>query len=179
MYIASAAISGACPNWLPVSSTDGWLGGCLSAQLPCSYKTVLCCCRCCAGSLGCEALCKALKVAGSSGLKELNLSHLPLDDRAAAAVAGLLASSRVLERLLMTHSNITDAGAQLICNALQVGATLRQLQLFCLCIVAAHSSLACLELLNSCSGYNQWWQQLCCDGLRCRSCLVGRQVNTV
>jgi hypothetical protein len=73
-----------------------------------------------AGSMGCEALCKALKVAGSSGLKELNLSHLPLDDRAAAAVAALLASSRVLERLLMTHSNITDAGAQLICNALQV-----------------------------------------------------------
>jgi hypothetical protein len=70
--------------------------------------------------MGCEALCKALKVAGSSGLKELNLSHLPLDDRAAAAVAALLSSSRVLERLLMTHSNITDAGAQLICNALQV-----------------------------------------------------------
>jgi hypothetical protein len=59
-------------------------------------------------------------VAGSSGLKELNLSHLPLDDRAAAAVAALLSSSRVLERLLMTHSNVTDAGAQLICNALQV-----------------------------------------------------------
>jgi hypothetical protein len=73
-----------------------------------------------AGSMGCEALCKALKVAGSSGLKELNLSHLPLDDRAAAAVAALLSSSRVLERLLMTHNNITDAGAQLICNALQV-----------------------------------------------------------
>jgi hypothetical protein len=67
-----------------------------------------------AGSLGCEALCKALKVAGSSGLKELNLGHLPLDDRAAAAVAALLSSSRVLKRLLMTHSNITDAGAQLI-----------------------------------------------------------------
>jgi hypothetical protein len=43
------------------------------------------------------------------------------DDKAAAALAGLLASSRVLERLVLTNTSITDAGAQLLCNALQVG----------------------------------------------------------
>lgn len=75
---------------------------------------------CYAGSGGCEAICKALRAAGSSGLKELNLSRMPIEDRAAAAIAGLLSSSRVLERLLLAETNITDAGAQLICNALQV-----------------------------------------------------------
>lgn len=45
---------------------------------------------------------------------------MALDDKAAAAIAGLLSSSRVLERLVLTHTNITDAGAQLICNSLQV-----------------------------------------------------------
>ena len=73
------------------------------------------------GPVGVEALCKALKAAGSSGLKELDLSHTAVDDKAAAALAGLLSSSRVLERLALTHTNITDAGAQLLCNALQVG----------------------------------------------------------
>ena len=74
-----------------------------------------------AGSLGVEAICKALKSAGSSGLKELNLSHTAADDKAAAALAGLLASSRVLERLVLSSTSISDAGAQLLCNALQVG----------------------------------------------------------
>lgn len=72
------------------------------------------------GNVGCEAICKALKTAGSSGLKELDVSHVSIDDKAAAAIAALLSSSRVLERLVLTHTNITDAGAQLICNALQV-----------------------------------------------------------
>lgn len=72
------------------------------------------------GSMGAEALCKALKAAGSSGLKELDLSHTAVDDKAAAALAGLLSSSRVLERLVLTNTSITDAGAQLLCNALQV-----------------------------------------------------------
>jgi hypothetical protein len=71
--------------------------------------------------MGVEALCKALRSAGSSGLKELDLSHTAADDKAAAALAGLLGASRVLERLVLTHTNITDAGAQLLCNALQVG----------------------------------------------------------
>jgi hypothetical protein len=73
-----------------------------------------------AGSMGVEALCKALRSAGSSGLKELDLSHTAADDKAAAALAGLLGASRVLERLALTHTNMTDAGAQLLCNALQV-----------------------------------------------------------
>jgi hypothetical protein len=68
-----------------------------------------------------EAICKALKSAGSSGLKELDLSHTAADDKAAAALAGLLASSRVLERLVLSSTSISDAGAQLLCNALQVG----------------------------------------------------------
>lgn len=71
--------------------------------------------------MGVEALCKALKAAGSSGLKELDLSHTAADDKAAVALAGLLSTSRVLERLVLTNTNITDAGAQLLCNALQVG----------------------------------------------------------
>lgn len=75
---------------------------------------------CPAGSMGVEALCKALRSASSSGLKELDLSHTAADDKAAAALAGLLGASRVLERLVLTHTNITDAGAQLLCNALQV-----------------------------------------------------------
>jgi hypothetical protein len=70
--------------------------------------------------MGVEALCKGLKAAGSSGLKELDLSHTAADDKAAAALAGLLSSSRVLERLVLTHTAISDAGAQLLCNALQV-----------------------------------------------------------
>lgn len=73
-----------------------------------------------AGNVGCEAICKALKTAGSSGLKEVDFSNVSLDDKAASALAALLSSSRVLERLMLTHTNITDAGAQLICNALQV-----------------------------------------------------------
>lgn len=32
----------------------------------------------------------------------------------------MLASNKSLERLALTHTNVTDAGAQLICNALQV-----------------------------------------------------------
>lgn len=76
-----------------------------------------------AGPMGVEALCKALKAAGSSGLKELDLSHTAADDKAAVALAGLLSTSRVLERLVLTNTNITDAGAQLLCNALQVWAT--------------------------------------------------------
>jgi len=70
--------------------------------------------------MGAEVLCKALKAAGSSGLKELDLSHTAVDDKAAGALAGLLSSSRVLERLVLTNTSITDAGAQLLCNALQV-----------------------------------------------------------
>lgn len=70
--------------------------------------------------MGVEALCKGLKAAGSSGLKELDLSHTAADDKAAAALAGLLSSSRALERLVLTHTGISDAGAQLLCSALQV-----------------------------------------------------------
>lgn len=88
----------------------------------CLHASPLPHCTTCAGSAGCEALCKALRSAGSSGIKELDLSHTSIDDRAAVALASLLAGSKVLERLLLSDTQITDAGAQLMCNALQVGA---------------------------------------------------------
>ena len=76
------------------------------------------------GTRGVEARCRALKGAGGSRLRERRLSRLPLDDTAAAALAGLLAATRSLERLVIARTAITDAGAQLLCNALQVRAAL-------------------------------------------------------
>jgi hypothetical protein len=111
MVVGAEGMRGCAPAapWLLLLRTDE------AVQHPCA-----CACACTrAGPLGCEALCKALRSSGSSGLKELDLSHTALDDRAAGALAALLTASRVLERLVLTHTNITDAGAQLLCNALQ------------------------------------------------------------
>eukprot|EP00775_Hariotina_reticulata_P014871 gene14871-15068_t len=71
------------------------------------------------GNTGVEAVCKALRSAGSSGLKELDLSRTTIDDKGAAAVAGLLSASRCLEKLQLADTHITDVGAQLLCSALQ------------------------------------------------------------
>ncbi|KAF8059651.1 NLRC3 [Scenedesmus sp. PABB004] len=94
------------------------------------------------GTLGCEALCKALKGAASSGLKELDLSRTAIDDRGAAALAGLLSASRVLERLSLRGTRVTDAGAQLLCNALQGNATLQAID------------------VGGCEGMDRSWQKL-------------------
>lgn len=79
-----------------------WLSWCLIAFVPISL-------RCQSDSIG-------------SYINQTDHTcHAGADDKAAAALAGLLASSRVLERLVLTNTSITDAGAQLLCNALQVG----------------------------------------------------------
>lgn len=64
---------------------------------------------------------KALRNSTSTSLRELDLSSTSIDDKAAGSLAALLATPGCkLERLLLSNTNITDAGAQLLCNALQV-----------------------------------------------------------
>ncbi len=75
------------------------------------------------GSTGCEAIAKALR--SNIAVKELDISHTSIDDKAAAALSTMLSTNKRLERLVMTHTNVTDAGAQLLCNALQGNATLQ------------------------------------------------------
>jgi hypothetical protein len=115
------------------------------------------------GNAGIEALCRALR--SNAFVRELNISHNAVDDRAAVHIAqvraclmtraycahvdgaprvnpGLVAHCAIvhsayplisspgpfqmlsinkgLERLVMTHTQITDQGAQVICNCLQV-----------------------------------------------------------
>lgn len=107
---------------------------------------------CGAGPMGVEALCKGLKAAGSSGLKELDLSHTAADDKAAAVLAGLLSSSRMLERLVLTHTSISDAGVQLLCNALQVSpvraaASYQRHQAPCVGCLTSVCAVCCLPLV--------------------------------
>lgn len=84
-----------------------------------------CCCADClaasfvlTGSTGCEAIAKALR--NNSAVKELDVSHTSIDDKAANAISQMLTVNKELERIIMSHTNVSDSGAQLICNALQV-----------------------------------------------------------
>lgn len=53
------------------------------------------------------------------------MSHTSIDDKASAAISAMLTVNKGLERLLLQCTNITDVGAQAICNALQQNATLQ------------------------------------------------------
>jgi hypothetical protein len=74
------------------------------------------------GTGGGDVIAKALRNSTSTSLRELDLGSTSIDDKAAGSLAALLAMPGCkLERVVLSNTNITDAGAQLLCNALQVG----------------------------------------------------------
>jgi len=81
------------------------------------------------GAVGVEAIAKSLARAGAgSGLVELDVGRTGADDRAAAALAAMLsAPGSQLQLLGMAGTAVTDAGAQLICAALEGNASLRSI----------------------------------------------------